>query len=317
MKRFDRVIHPELFQGLNRSKTYFEGWYFKHVSANSAHVLSIIPGISYEDNNKSAFIQIIIGPPYKSYYIPYPIEKFHWCDDPFRVQIDECEFTTSCITLDINTEDIEIQGNIEYPDISKLNSTILEPNIMGFFAYFKFMQCNHGIISLNHKIDGNIKYNGMLIDFSKGKGYIEKDWGVSFPKKYIWIQTNNFDDDSVSLFSSIASIPFLKLKFLGFIMVLKVGNEQYRFATYNGSKIIKVKYEKDSLYIEVKRKKFLLKIRSKYNKGHLLKAPKNGVMGDEIIETLEGVVEVSLKKNGENIYEGLGTNAGVEVVNWT
>ena len=47
------------------------------------------------------------------------------------------------------------------------------------------MECYHGIISMNHDILGSLKYNDEDISFNKGKGYMEKDWGHSFPKLYL------------------------------------------------------------------------------------------------------------------------------------
>ncbi|MEZ4893124.1 MAG: tocopherol cyclase family protein [Saprospiraceae bacterium] len=34
--------------------------------------------------------------------------------------------------------------------------------------------------------------NGEELDFTGGKGYMEKDWGRSFPSAYFWMQTNHF-----------------------------------------------------------------------------------------------------------------------------
>ena len=41
---------------------------------------------------------------------------------------------------------------------------------------------------MNHTVNGVLMINNEEIDINNGKGYIEKDWGTSFPKKYIWIQ---------------------------------------------------------------------------------------------------------------------------------
>ncbi len=56
---------------------------------------------------------------------------------------------------------------------------------MGFFAYFSFMQCNHGVISLNHYLTGSIIYNDRQIIFDDGKGYIEKRLGNIIPKEVL------------------------------------------------------------------------------------------------------------------------------------
>lgn len=53
-------------------------------------------------------------------------------------------------------------------------------------------------------VEGTVKVNDQEIDFTGGRGYIEKDWGSSFPKRYIWIQSNHFEEPTASLFFSIA-----------------------------------------------------------------------------------------------------------------
>ena len=44
------------------------------------------------------------------------------------------------------------------------------------------MECYHGIVSMDHTVNGLIEINNEKIDFSEGRGYIEKDWGRSFPQ---------------------------------------------------------------------------------------------------------------------------------------
>jgi len=65
---------------------------------------------------------------------------------------------------------------------------------MGWYSYIPFMECKHGIVSVNHKISGTLRIDNELIDLNEGKGYIEKDWGTSFPEAWIWIQSNNFNN---------------------------------------------------------------------------------------------------------------------------
>ena len=75
---------------------------------------------------------------------------------------------------------------------------------------------------LNGALVARKAVDGENINFENGRGYIEKDWGTSFPKKYCWIQCNNFASSEDSLFFSIAHIPFLGFEFMGFIGILKV-----------------------------------------------------------------------------------------------
>ena len=53
--------------------------------------------------------------------------------------------------------------------------------------------------------------------FYDNMGYIEKDWGTSFPNKYFWLQCNDFATGNASIMISVAEIPFLGTKFTGCI----------------------------------------------------------------------------------------------------
>ena len=55
------VFRPWAFQGSISRRNYFEGWYFKHVSADKRQVWSFIPGISLSSEGRHAFIQVLNG----------------------------------------------------------------------------------------------------------------------------------------------------------------------------------------------------------------------------------------------------------------
>ena len=94
------------------------------------------------------------------------------------------------------------------------------PNIMGPFTYIPNMECNHGVVSMSHTINGSIQLNDETWEFKNDKGYIEKDWGTSFPKRYIWIQGNHFKNTNTSFMLSLAHIPFIGFSFEGLIAQL-------------------------------------------------------------------------------------------------
>lgn len=70
-----------------------------------------------------------------------------------------------------------------------IQTTKYAPTIMGPFAYLKNMQCNHAILNLESQTHGYMKYQNQIYNI-QGIIYQEKDWGNSFPKKYIWVQSN-------------------------------------------------------------------------------------------------------------------------------
>lgn len=313
MKKISKIKNPEIYQGSDKKSHYFEGWYLRHISSDRKTQLVIIPGVSYENKAAHSFIQIITGPPMHSYYIKYDISEFSYSTTEFDVRIGPNNFSKKGLHLEIDKDEINLKADIKYGDFTHIDSSFISPNIMGYFAYLRFMECYHGLISLNHTIFGQIELNGLKVSFDQGNGYIEKDWGRSFPQKYVWLQCNNFSSD-ISLFSSIAHIPFLGTHFLGFISVIKIANEQYRFATYNGAKYNLTHTGKDKIHIEFSKGNNKLVIDAVNKKGPVLKAPKQGIMADEIRETLQGNLDISFYSGGKLMYSGSGVNAGIEIV---
>lgn len=79
-----------------------------------------------------------------------------------------------------------------------------------------------------------------IIDFNGGRGYIEKDWGRSFPSAYVWMQSNHFSTPGISVKASVANIPWIRNSFVGFIAGVWLGDRLIRFTTYNGSALVKL-----------------------------------------------------------------------------
>ncbi len=317
---FQKAMSPMPFQGNHMPNHYFEGWYYKQVSKDARTAVSLIPGVSLAKDDYHCFVQYIYADmdeagqeTIKTGYFKYSLDKFITIESPFMVRIANNVFTESKVVIDLE-EDITIKGTLCLDLFRKIKKSITMPGIMGYFAYFPRMECYHGVISMDHTLHGTLKINGKEIDFSGGKGYIEKDWGTSFPKRYLWIQCNHFKYNHSSVSCSAADIPFMKKTFRGFICCLMIDGIEYRFATYNRSKF-KVEYLTDreiSLFFENGKGK--LRIEAKTRTAGGLVAPKHGQMKEMIKEDLFGEIKITLY-NGKNavIYEDSGNMAGIEI----
>lgn len=313
MKSLYLKNNPIVFQGekiINKTNNYFEGWYFKNTS--KAFSISFIPGINIENNKKSCFIQIITRE--NSYYIPYDFKDFSFSYNPFFIKIKNNYFSEEKIVIDIENENLEIKGNLLFSNNIKLKKDFLSPNIMGPFSYIPKMECNHAILSLHHYINGNIKLNNNVYNFKNDIGYIEKDWGYSFPQSYIWCQGNNFiNNKNASLFLSIAKIPFKLFSFTGFICVLYLNGKEYKFTTYNLSKIAEYKIVDNYVNITFSNKKYKLVITAKKKNHSKLFAPQNGNMCIHVLESIDSEIDIILYENNNIIFKGNSINCGVEI----
>lgn len=316
MYLISRLFNPEVFQGKYKKKNYFEGWYYKLVDKNETNSFALIPGLAIDEHkNSHAFIQLIDSLDYNTEYFTFPFDDFNYSKESLNISINNNVFTRDSLSVDIKDKSYPVKGSLKFIEIEPFPKKILSPGIMGPFSFVPFMECYHGIVNIHHKIKGSLVINGEEVDFTEGYGYIEKDWGKSFPKWWVWMQCNHFSQEGNSLMFSVAEIPWIKRHFTGFISFLKIKDKLYRFATYTGAKIKLLDYKDGNIEIIVKDKDHTLSIRGRYNESGVLKAPKNGLMGRMISESISSDVWVSLKDNkGNYIFEDTGKNAGLEVV---
>lgn len=315
MNRLSFIKKPELFQGekyLNINKNYFEGWYFKNT--NNKNGISFIPGININENNKKAFIQVITEN--SSYFVNYDINDFEYNFNPFYIKVKNNIFSRDGINIDIFDEiqNLKVKGNIKYLNTKNIKVTTISPNIMGPFSYIPFMECNHAIISMKNNTKGLININNNQIDFNNGIGYIEKDWGCSFPKSYIWCQGNNFENTEASFMLAIATIPFKIFQFKGAICTLIVNNKEYKFTTYNNSKLIENEVNNEFINITLKKGNYYLNVKSTYNNGLKLLAPVKGKMQKNILENICSKITINLKYKDKLIFSDTSNNCGLEIV---
>lgn len=314
-KHLPRVFRPSIYQGRRAPENYFEGWYFKLIDSGGNHIWSIIPGVSFSEDSHS-FVQVIDANRGKTYYHRYPIESFKHSRKDFLISVGSNQFSNQYIRLNINEADLSINGKISFEDTHPYPVKLLAPGIMGWYAFVPFMECYHGVVSMQHDLSGSLEINGLKVDFDGGKGYIEKDWGQSMPSDWIWMQSNHFEKDlKASFMLSLARIPWLNGHFPGFLSFLLVNGQIYRFATYNRSKVARLEVTPELVSVVLKNRKYQLEVKARRKDGGVLKAPRHGNMDREIRESIISTVSLVLKnRSGTLIFSDTGRFAGLEIV---
>ena len=54
------TLNPSFYHGLNKKPPFFEGWYYKLISADEKLKVAIIPGV-IKGNDAHSFIQVLNG----------------------------------------------------------------------------------------------------------------------------------------------------------------------------------------------------------------------------------------------------------------
>jgi len=281
-------------------KKFFLGWYFK--ICDGIQNIALIPSIAINSaGEKFAYVQV--NTILDSYIFNFNYSEFFYDKKAKKIIIGCNTFSHKGMAVNLKNDKTEIVLELKFDKFIKPKR-----HIMGPFRFFP-LTCKHEIISLKHAVNGSLEINGHAHVFSNAKGYIESDYGRSFPKKYLWLQCSDFTEKECSFFLAVAKIPFLFFSFTGLICTLNLENKEYRFATYNFSKIEKI----ESGEIVLKKRNLRLEILFKSQSGNVLFYPEEGSMDKTITESLDGKINIRLYKKKKLLCELTGQNAGVEV----
>ena len=329
-----RPFHPILYQGVARMKNYFEGWYFKQVAGGpgtanptkGARGFAFIPGISRSDTGDHAFIQTIDGMTGASRYFTFPASAFSFSDSPFGIRIADNRFSLTGLSADLADEAGGIRADLAFTDAIRPVRSLFRPGVMGPYAFAPFMECSHGIASLDHSVDGTLELrsNGNEADeriaFASGRGYIEKDWGRSMPSAWVWIQSNSFESTAVpaSFSFSLARVPWRGSSFNGFICLLLAKGVEYRFANYTRARIDLLENVDGAVRILLGDRTYKMEILVRRSSSATLQAPVEGAMSRRITESVDSWVRIVLKRRrgrtDEILFDSSAVAAGAELV---
>ena len=306
------IRHPEAFHGHGADAPFFEGWYIKLVSADLRRRWAMIPGVfrgvGDDEVRDEAFVQVLDGLTGRSWYHRFEADALVASDRAFEVAIGGNRFDATGVTLELP----QLRGRLEY------TSPLVPfpaPGIMGPYAYVPAMECFHGLVSLGHGLAGELEVEGVPASFDGGRGYIEKDWGRSFPAGYVWAASNHVDaDPDASLVASVAIIPWRGRAFRGTIIAFRHGGRMHTWATWNRSRERMLTIDDSHVRWAVEGPHGVLELEAERVRGGLLHAPLRTAQHQRVEETLDARITFRHSDAaGRVLLEGSADCAGLEV----
>jgi len=312
LKRTQALFHPEQYHGWGKNRRFFEGWYYKMINSEETRAIAIIPGIAMDENGvQQSFIQVLDGKNKTAEYYKFDAGDFNPTPGKFDLRIANNYFLRNKIFLDLPS----IKGQLRFENQVPWPTSWNSPGIMGPYSFVPFMECYHGILSMDHDIIGELTIKDENFDFTGGRGYMEKDWGKSFPSAYTWMQTNHFSKPGVSFKSSVAKIPWLGSSFVGFIAGVWLFDRLIQFTTYNSSKLRKCLINRKKVELVFENNKYRLEVYARREHATELASPIMGLMDGKIEESMYSEIDVKLldRKNNKVLLQDTGRNAALEV----
>ncbi len=307
-------LTPSAFQGSLKKSSYFEGWYIKSTNPQSGQTLALIPGVSL-GKDSHGFIQIIDSAEHKTAYIRFATRDFGYSKKEFDISLGANRFSSRGIELRETRDSHTLSGELIFTGTVPFPVTLGSPGIMGPYRYAPFLECYHGVVSADHRVDGEICWNGTRYLLDKGRGYVEKDWGHSMPSSWIWIHCNLFEEAGTSFMLSVARVPWLGREFTGHLGFLYTGGRYHRFASYLKSRVILENLNRKELSLNIRAKDFAIEVKADLDgSGGTLQAPVQGDMARTIRERVDTPVSVIMKDPaGKVLFQGQGRQAGLEM----
>lgn len=279
----------------------FEGWYTRLIDPVANLNIAIIFGVTTNEINPHAFIQIANHNKDKNLYRAFDIELFHFNEQLDTVTIGTNELSTKHLLLDIGS----YKCNLSFEALA-LN----KKSAMGVFSKLP-LECFQEVIFTTGKALGIFEDDHLKTSINADT-YMEKTYGHKFPSKWLWLQSQHGKANHSDITLALGKVPIKGKEINGFFCLLNTPEASYKFATYNMSKIIYESY-KDDITITMVKPFYKLIIKTKMADTIKLLGPaNNGKMIRDVFESLNSEAEVILYHRKEKIFETTFENVGLE-----
>lgn len=311
---------PEMFRGRGHRVAAVDVWYYKIVEPGGRFARVVIPGVrtDVDPSNQYCFIRLLDGRTGSTSMHRYPYEQFWSSRDGFDVVCGNSHFSLDSLHLDIEETGLRVTGDLQFTRTPGWPVRPWAPGAMGPFAFLPFLEEYHAVINMDPRMMGVLSWDGEDIVYTGGRAYMEHDWGGSFPRAWIWTQSNHFDEDHVCLTACISDLVVGGRVVRGFIVGLLRAGVLYRWATWNASRLVRL--EKDGRHAEftVMNDTHVLEVWSGSTTGmRQVFTSRTGDVGEMMIEELQAIVQVRLLERHAGgdilLFEGCGRNGGLEI----
>jgi tocopherol cyclase len=286
------IYKPTTLRGHLERNNYFEGWFQKIYSKELNASIVIIYGYATQNTtDKTGFIQILL--PKKTPEIIY----FNRNEISFHPKEHIVRMGENLLT----TESIQIHTNDIHMFLKLTNNQVTQTfkNSMGYYYFVPHLPCYHSVLNAAHQVSGEIQLKEARYVLNNENGYLEKNWGTSFPESYIWLHAVDPLDAKVSMLFSIAEIKWLGIKFLKHVGHFCFDDKQIDLRSLNNFAFTYQRPSKDNYQIQIKSSTLQIEISIALGNNILFKGPQGGKLSNDIIHFIDADIQIRLSENNK------------------
>lgn len=278
---------PNSIRGTFERNKFFEGWFQKVYS--KAHKASFILIYGYATHNSDdafGFLQILI--PNQTPEIFYFPKNEVSCDIEQHIfRMGKNLLTTELIR--INIKGLTIDLNLKNTDPFRTFK-----NSMGYTYFIPNLPCYHSVLNSAQSVSGEIQHKGVRYTLDHEMGYLEKNWGTTFPESYFWVHAIDPNNPAISLLFSRAKIVWLGKTYIKHVGYLRFDGQQIELRALKNVTVSNSNISSENRSIQIRSASAQLDLALEYGREVLFKGPKDGALSRMIAHQTDASIKVSL-----------------------
>jgi tocopherol cyclase len=278
---------PNSIRGTFERNKFFEGWFQKVYS--KAHKASFILIYGYATHNSDdafGFLQILI--PNQTPEIVYFPKNEVSCDIEQHIfRMGKNLLTTELIRIETNG--LSIKLNLKNTDPFRTFK-----NSMGYTYFIPNLPCYHSVLNSAQSVSGEIKHQGKCYTLDHEMGYLEKNWGTTFPESYFWVHAIDPNNPAISLLFSRAKIVWLGKTYIKHVGYLRFDGQQIELRALKNVTVSNSNMSPENRIVQIRSASAQLDLALEFGREVLFKGPKDGALSRMIAHQTDARIKVSL-----------------------
>jgi hypothetical protein len=291
---------PNSIRGNFERNKYFEGWFQKVYSKEHNASFILIYGYATQNSDDHfGFLQVLI--PNQEPEIAYFPKNEVSCDIEQHIfRMGKNLMTTELIRIDING--LRIDLNFKNSQLSRTFK-----NSMGYAYFIPNLPCYHSVLTTAQNVSGEIQHNGVYYTLNNAMGYLEKNWGTTFPESYFWIHAVDPNNPARSLLFSKAKIVWLGKTYIKHVGYLCLDGQQIELRELKNFSVSNSNVSPENQIIQMRSASAQIDLSLDYGREVVFHGPKDGALSRLIQHKTDVKIEVLLNyENRKHKYQMVG-----------